>query len=143
MDNINQKILTILQKNARISFSDLAKKVHLSAPAVADRVKKLEENGTIKKYRTELDIENAGYAITAMVQVKVFFGRENDFIQLAKQQPEILECHNVTGEKSYLLKVVLTKMSELDALLEKFSNLSETNSMILLSTLFDNDVIPR
>lgn len=133
MDKINREILKTLQKNGRISFADLGKKVHLSAPAVTERVKKLEETGVIKGYRASIDFEQLGYPIEAMIQAKVFLGKESTFIKLAKSKKEVIECYNVTGDKAFLLKVIVPAMARLDALLEEFSHISETSTMVVLS----------
>lgn len=141
MDKINRDILTILQENGRISFADLGKKVHLSAPAVTERVKKLEDAGLITGYRASVNFERLGYPIEAMIQVKVFLGKESAFIQLVKSHSEIIECYNVTGDKAFLLKVIVPAMTKLDTLLEEFSLISETNTMIVLSHIIEESVI--
>lgn len=138
MDKINREILTILQQNSRISFADLAKKVHLSAPAVTERVKKLEDSGVIKGYHASIDVEQLGYPIEAMIQAKVFLGQESTFIKLAKSKSEIIECYNVTGDKAFLLKVIVPAMTKLDALLEEFSHISETSTMVVLSHIIQD-----
>lgn len=79
MDKINREILDTLQRNGRISFADLGKKVHLSAPAVTERVKKLEDAGVITGYRASVNLERLGYPIEVMIQVKVFFRQRSTF----------------------------------------------------------------
>ncbi|MFT4926216.1 MAG: Lrp/AsnC family leucine-responsive transcriptional regulator [Phenylobacterium sp.] len=76
-----------------------------------------------------------------MVQVKVFIGKESEFIRLAKSRPEVLECYNVTGEKAFILKVAVTDMPQLDVLLEDFSQCSQTNTMVILSSLVERGVV--
>lgn len=141
MDKINQQILATLQENGRISFAELGKTVHLSAPATAERVKKLEDAGIITGYQASLNIERLGYPIEAMVQAKVFMGQETAFIKLAKSRAEVIECYNVTGDKAFLLKVIIPTMNKLDALLEDFSLISETNTMVVLSQLIEKPVL--
>lgn len=142
LDAINRKILQLLQQDGRIPFAQLGKAVHLSAPAVAERVKRLEEQGIIQGYGARVDLEKLGYPIIAQVQARVFMGKEPDFIKLVKTRAEVLECHNVTGEKAFLLKVATPTMSKLDQLLEIFSTLSETNTMIVLSQISRQTVTP-
>lgn len=141
MDKINREILDILQQNGRISFADLGKKVHLSAPAATERVKKLEDAGVITGYKASVNLERLGYPIEVMIQVKVFLGKEALFIQLAKSRSEIIECFNVTGDKAFLLKVIVPTMTKLDTLLEEFSLISETSTMVVLSQIVGNSVI--
>ncbi len=141
MDKINREILDILQREGRISFAELGKKVHLSSPAAAERVKKMEESGLITGYKASIDIEKLGYPIEAMVQAKVFLGKETEFIKKAKSFSEITECYNVTGDKAFLLKVIVPSMSVLDKLLEEFSLICETSTMVVLSQLINSAVI--
>jgi len=141
MDAINWKIVTNLQQDGRISFAELGKLVHLSAPAVAERVKKLEEAGIITGYKASVNLERLGYPIMAMIQVKTFLGKEKEFIRLSKSSSEILECYNVTGDKAFLLKVTVATMSKLDSLLEEFSTISETSTMIVLSNIVADAIV--
>lgn len=135
MDEINLKIIKILQQDGRISFAELAKAVHLSAPAVAERVKRLEETGVITGFKATVNLEKMGYPISVMVQAKAFMGKEAEFMQMAKSRSEILECYNVTGEKAFMMKVAVQTMTQLDTLLEDFSHIAETNSMVILSAV--------
>lgn len=133
MDKINQKILGILQKNARISLADLAKQVHLSAPAVAERVKRLEEQNVIQEYVARIDSHQAGYPIEAIVRVRIFTGKEPTFFKFAQARQEIIEGYNVTGEYSFIMKVIVQSMRELDAFLEDVSAIGESETNIILS----------
>jgi Lrp/AsnC family leucine-responsive transcriptional regulator len=143
LDATNWKIISILQQNARISFAELGKAVHLSAPAVAERVKKLEESGVVTGYTAQVDLDKLGYPIIAQVQARVFLGKEPEFIDFIKSITGVIECSNVTGEKAFLLKVVATSMKELDKLLESFSKLCETNSMIVLSQIVTDRAVEQ
>ena len=143
LDAINWKIIKILQQDARISFAELGKAVHLSSPAVAERVKRLEEQGVIQGYRADIDLDKLGYPIVAQVQARVFLGKEPEFIAFVKSLNGVLECTNVTGEKAFLLKIAASSMKELDQLLEGFSKLSETNSMIVLSQIVTQRTIEK
>jgi Lrp/AsnC family leucine-responsive transcriptional regulator len=133
MDNINQKILDVLQKSARISLADLAKQVHLSAPAVAERVRRLEEQNVIHEYVARIDYHQAGYPIEAIVRVRVFSGKEPTFFKFAEARREIIEGYNVTGEYSFIMKVIVQSMRELDAFLEDVSVIAESETNIILS----------
>jgi len=141
MDKTNRKIVQLLWENARISYAEIGKRVHLSAPAVAERVKKMEATGVITGYRVQVDPAAMGYPITAFVLVKVFLGQEAAFATFVQQQPEVMDCYNVTGEKAFLLKTAVSTITQLDNLLERFMVLSETSSMILLSTIVDSRLV--
>ncbi|MBJ7539633.1 Lrp/AsnC family transcriptional regulator [Marinomonas transparens] len=134
MDAINWKLLRALEENARMSFSDLGKLVHLSAPAVAERVRKLEELGVITGYRAELNLEKAGIPITALVECQVYRTKERVFKALIMTLDEVVECYNVTGPYAFVLKVGVKSMSKLDELLERLIDLSDTNTMMIMST---------
>ena len=140
MDKINQKILGILQSDGRISFAELAKQVHLSAPAVAERVKRLEEQGVINGYKAQVNYHNMGLPIVAMVQVRVFTGKEPELIDFAKTRLEVVEGYNVTGERAFILKVATPSMLALDALLEDLSKIAESNTMMILSQVTSKTV---
>lgn len=134
IDSINRKILAALQENARISFAELAKRVHLTAPAVAERVRKMESAGVITGYSVKVDLDRAGYPIVAMVQCKVYRTKERAFKALLLSYDEVIECLNVTGEQAFLVKLAVASMSQLDEILEAFIDYSDTNTMMILST---------
>ncbi|OMH39234.1 Lrp/AsnC family transcriptional regulator [Motiliproteus sp. MSK22-1] len=133
-DSINKKIIAALQENARISYAELGKRVHLSAPAVAERVRKLESAGVITGFSVNIDLDKLGYPIVALVQCKVFRTKEREFKELVLSFDEVVECFNVTGEQAFLVKLATRSMSELDAILDCFCDLSDTNTMMILST---------
>ena len=137
LDAINRKILAALQGNARISYAELGKKVHLSAPAVAERMRKLESAGVITGYSLEINLDKVGYPIVALVQCKVYRTKEREFKALVLSYDEVIECHNVTGEQAFLVKLAIESMSQLDDILEAFIDFSDTNTMMILSTPVD------
>jgi len=139
-DAINRKIIAALQQNARLSYAELGKKVHLSAPAVAERIRKLESAGIITGYTLKVDLDKLGYPIVALVQCKVYRTKEREFKALVLSYDEVIECHNVTGEQAFLVKLAVQSMSRLDAILEAFVDLSDTNTMMVLSTPVDRSV---
>lgn len=134
LDAINRKILAALQDNARISYAELGKKVHLSAPAVAERIRKLESAGVITGYSLQVNLDKVGYPIVALVQCKVYRTKEREFKALMLSYDEVIECHNVTGEQAFLVKLAVASMSQLDDILEAFIDYSDTNTMMILST---------
>ncbi|GGK75490.1 Lrp/AsnC family transcriptional regulator [Amphritea balenae] len=136
-DTINRKILAALQQNSRISYAELGKQVHLSAPAVAERIRKLESAGVISGYTLKVNLDKLGFPIVALVQCKVFRTKEREFKALVLSYDEVIECHNVTGEQAFLIKLAVQSMSQLDSILESFCDLSDTNTMMILSTPVD------
>src|SRR5258705_4402475 len=106
LDQIDLKILFILQNDGRRRLADIADEVELSAPAVMERVKKLEASGVIKGYQALLDAKQVGKDITAFISVSIGHQRDIDkFADQMLQYPDVLECHHVTGDESFILKV--------------------------------------
>lgn len=137
LDKINWKLLTLLSQNGRLTYAELAKLVHLSAPAVAERVRKLEEQGVITGYGVQVNLEKAGIPITALIGCQVYRTKEREFKALIMEVDEVIECYNVTGPYAFMLKVGVKSMSKLDALLERLIDLSDTNTMMIMSQPVD------
>lgn len=135
MDKKNTKIVNVLLKNARISISDLAKEVCLSAPATAERLKKLEEQGVINGYAAKVDLTALGHAVSAVIRVKPFVGCEPKVVRFIQQQKCIVSAYNVTGEYAFVIEVSLGSTKSLDALLESMSQFSLTDTAVILSAL--------
>lgn len=133
MDKINWKLLRALEVNARLSYAELGKLVHLSAPAVAERIRKLEELGVITGYGARINLENIGIPITALVECEVYRTQERAFKELVLSLDEVVDCYNVTGPSAFVLRVAVTSMSKLDVLLERLIDMSDTKTMMILS----------
>lgn len=134
LDDIGWKILNELQQNARISFTELGRRVSLSVPAVTERVHKMEEAGIILGYRAQIDPARVGLPILAFINVKV--GGENltHFMEVAASHPEVLECHRVTGAESFLLKAAVSSVTHLERLLDTLMPYVATTTSMVLST---------
>jgi Lrp/AsnC family leucine-responsive transcriptional regulator len=131
IDETDRKIVGELQQNARISFAELGRRVSLSSPAVAERVQRLERAGVITGYRAELDPRALGYPLTAIVRVKPAPGRLARIPELALELPEVAECHRITGEDCFYLKVHLRSIEELSTLLDRFLEFGETTTSLV------------
>ncbi|MGO2355628.1 MAG: Lrp/AsnC family transcriptional regulator [Marinomonas foliarum] len=134
MDKTNWKLLKLLEGNGRLTYAELGKLVHLTAPAVAERVRKLEESGVITGYSVQVNLEKVGIPITALVECQVYRTKEREFKALVMDLEEVIECYNVTGPYAFVLKVGVKSMSKLDALLERLIDLSDTNTMMIMIT---------
>ncbi len=134
LDEIGWKILSELQQNARLPFTELGRIVGLSTPAVTERVHKMEEAGIIVGYRAQIDPASVGLPILAFVNVRV--GGENlvRFMEVAATHPEVLECHRVTGAESFLLKVAVSDVLHLETLLDALMPYVATTTSMVLST---------
>lgn len=138
LDDIDVKILDILQRKARTRRNDLADAVGLSIPSVSERLRKLEENGIIAGYHAVLDHKRVGKDITAFIFVAVDSSRHYpQFLEHVNSLDEVLECHAITGEGSHLLKVRTVNTSSLERLLAKiqsWSGVVSTKTDLVLST---------
>lgn len=146
MDAIDVQMLAMLQENGRVSQHELAKAVGLSAPAVSDRLRKLEERGVIRGYAALLDPRLLGQDIAAFVAVGISGSRHHgDFRARAAERPEVVECHAVTGEGSYLLKVRVGNTPSLEHLLgeiQSWPGVQRTTTSMVLSTVKETTEVP-
>ncbi|MFV1851153.1 MAG: Lrp/AsnC family transcriptional regulator [Thalassospira sp.] len=133
MDEIDQKILKILMRDARISQKELAAKVGLSAPGVAERVRRLEERGVIRGFTIDVDPEALGYPLQAIVRIRPLPGKLHIVQQLISEIPEFGECDKVTGEDCFVARLYIRSMKELDGLLDQIVDKAETNTAIVKS----------
>lgn len=138
LDDIDVKILEILQKKGRTRRNDLAEAVGLSLPSVSDRLRKLEESGIIAGYHAVLDPQKMGKDLTAFIFVTVDSSKHfTQFIDHARGLDEVLECHAITGEGSHLLKIRTTGTTSLEKLLAKIQSwggVVSTRTNLVLST---------
>ncbi|MSP38219.1 MAG: Lrp/AsnC family transcriptional regulator [Deltaproteobacteria bacterium] len=145
MDQIDLKILSILQNNGRTRLADIADEVELSAPAVMERVKKLEASGVIKGYQALVDGKKVGKDITAFIGVSI--GNQRDIDQFAIQilsYRDVLECHHVTGDESFILKVKSGNTGSLEKLLGQIRSVegvTRTVTKIVLSTAKESQAL--
>ncbi len=145
LDLIDLKILYILQNNGRCHLAAMAKEVDLSSPAVMERVKKLEAQGVIKSYQAVLDAKKVGKDVTAFIGVSVSHQRYIDaFASNMMRQHDVLECHHVTGEESFILKVKTANTVSLETLLAEIRSVegvTRTVTKVVLSTPKENQKV--
>lgn len=140
MDEIDCKILNALKENGRATSSEISKKVALSVPAVAERIRKLEQSNIIEKYTVKLNQKSAGYNLLAFVLVNIDVAENiEDFRTKIIQERNVLECHHIAGPNDYLLKVLVSDTDELEnfisQILKKIKGVVTSNTFIRLSTL--------
>ena len=131
LDETNRRIIEELQAEARLTMAELGRRVNLSPPAVAERVQRLERAGVITGYCAEIDPRMLGYQLTAIVRIKPAPGQLPRIPELAAAIPEIGECHRITGEDCFYLKVFLRSIDELGALLDRFLVYGETTTSLI------------
>jgi Lrp/AsnC family transcriptional regulator, leucine-responsive regulatory protein len=139
LDHYDGKILAELQCDARISMSELGRRVHLSQPAVTERVRKLELSGVIKGYHAVVDAARLGYGIRAIVRV----GRCDyaTVIKRVEETPEVINAFNLTGEDSWILEIAVQDVPHLDEVVTKFCLLTETSTSIILNVARENHLL--
>ena len=134
LDALNVKLLRFLREDPRIAVSELARRVGMSAPAVRERVQRLEEAGVIAGYRLELDPRALGYPIAAFVRVRPMPGRLPKIAELAQRMPEVVECHRITGEDCFLLKLHAPSIAGIEEILDRFLVHGNTVTSIVVSS---------
>jgi len=141
MDKIDLDILKLLQNNGRIPVKKISEMISLSPPAVAERIKKLEEAGVITGYMAVVNPKKLGMDIKAIINVTLKPNKRKDFLDFAKENSCILECHHVTGGFSMTLKAIFKEMSDLEALVGKIQQYGNTQTLIVLSSPIENKPI--
>ncbi|WP_083350278.1 Lrp/AsnC family transcriptional regulator [Terriglobus roseus] len=142
LDAIDHALIEELQDNARISFAELARRVHLSKPAVMERVRRLESTGVILRYRTEVDPSKLGLTVRAFVKITVAGDRLANFARVARSVPEVVECHRVTGNESFLVQVVVRDMNHLETVIDALMPYLATNTSMVLNSPVQSARIP-
>jgi Lrp/AsnC family transcriptional regulator, leucine-responsive regulatory protein len=139
LDSYDTRILAELQADARLSLAELGRRVHLSQPAVTERVRKLEAAGVITGYRATVNLGALGYGIRALVRVgRTEYAR---MVRLIGATPEIVNVWNVTGEDSWVLEIAVVDVAHLDSVVSELCLLSETSTSIILKTLREHQVM--
>ncbi len=133
-DAVNLRILTELQKDPRLPMTKLGQRVGLSPPAVTERVRRLEEEGIIQGYRLEINPAALGLPIAAYIRVRPNSGQLPKITELARSIPEVVECHRVTGEDCFVLKVYLPSLEQLDCILDSFLRYGTTTTSLVQSS---------
>jgi len=134
MDDIDKKILQLLQENARISLKKIAENTFLSSPAVSARIEKMEKEGVIAGYHALIDPMKLGYHILAFINLNVLPEDKPRFYAYAESVPNVLECSCVTGEYSMLLKVAFQSTVGLDIFIGQLQKFGKTCTQIVFST---------
>jgi Lrp/AsnC family leucine-responsive transcriptional regulator len=133
VDLLNNKIVAALQKNARVSFAEIGRIVGLTPPAVAERVKKLEDTSVILKYHTEVSYMKMGYQLKAMITLRAFVGKLKPFLEVVKSYPEVVNCYRITGNENIMMEVVLKDQQHLEKFIDTLIQYGETRTHIILS----------
>ena len=134
MDEISHRILARLQDDARVSYAELGREVGLTAPAVAERVRRLEAEGIITGYHAHIDLEKAGRGMVAFVRLTSPVELGAQLSNLVREMPEVLEHHHVTGSEGYIIKLAVSSVAHLEHVIVKLLPYGQTNTSIVLSS---------
>lgn len=143
MDDLNWKILNCLQQNARESFVRIGKKVGLTSPAVADRVRKMESDGLIRGYAPQLNFGKMGYQLHAIITLGAFAGKLKPFLSKVKSFDEVINCYRITGNENIIMEVVFKDQAQLEKFIDTLINYGETRTHIILSSVVSNAAINK
>lgn len=143
LDKLNWEILDLLQKNARASNAAIGRKVGLSSPAVAERIKKMEDLGVINGYRTDVNYTAGGYQLRAIITVRAFMGKLKPFLDKVSNFKEVLNCYRITGNENIIMEVVFHDQKHLEGFIDTLITYGETRTHIVLSDVISNNPIPR
>ncbi len=134
LDDVGWKLLQALQENARISFRELGRHIGLSAPAVIERVRKMEDAGILVGYHAEINPTKIGLPITAFIRLSTPRERSGYVGIQLQGMPEILECHRVAGQDSFLMKVGVSSMDHLERIIDQLAQYGQSTTSIVLSS---------
>jgi Lrp/AsnC family leucine-responsive transcriptional regulator len=134
LDKTDWRLLAELQRDGRTSYAELARAVAMSASAVAERVRRLEEAGVIAGYRATVDPERVGLTVMAFVRLRYPTGNYRPFHALLDTTPEIVEAHHVTGEDCFVLKVLARSMRHLEEVTGRISGLGAVTTSVVYSS---------
>ncbi len=132
LDKINWQILHYLQIDARLSYAEIGKRIGLTAPAVAERIRKLETAGVITGYHAHLNPEVLGLSMMGIVSIENTRSNSDKILQLAAELPEVLACDTLTGSSSFMMRIVANSRTHLLNVLEKFLAYGQTSTQIVL-----------
>lgn len=144
LDRRSRRLLKELQAGGRLSFAELGRRIGLSTPATAERVRRLEEAGVIEGYEARINPRALGLDVTAFVRVRVT-GAETlarRLTKLASESPEVLECHRCTGDESFILKVRVGSVGELERLIDRLTPFGMTSTSLVLSSPVERWLAP-
>jgi Lrp/AsnC family leucine-responsive transcriptional regulator len=134
LDATNRRLLAELHRDPRMSMAALARRVDMSPPAVTERVQRLERAGVITGYRLEVDPAALGLPVTAFARIRPTAGQLGKVAELAQSLPQVTECHRITGEDCFLLKIHAPAVQELETVLDQFLAYGQTVTSIVVST---------
>lgn len=133
LDETNVRLLAELQTDARLSLAELGRRVSLSSPAVAERLRRLEDEGVITGYRAEVDPRALGYTLGVLIRSRPAPRQLAAVAQLARETPEIVECHRVTGDDCFVMTAWVRDVTHLEEVIDALAAYGQTTTSIMQS----------
>lgn len=141
IDALNYKILSCLQSNSRQTNTDIARAVGISSPAVAERIRKMEDAGIIQGYLAKVSSYEMGYQLRAIITMRAFMGKLRPFLSKVKTLDEIINCYRITGDENIVMEVVLKNQNHLEQFIDELITYGETKTQIILSSVIEDNPI--
>lgn len=137
MDELDNKIIRLLMRNARMPVKEIAQQVNLTSPAVSSRIHRLEQEGVIGGYTVLLHQPGEAARVQALISIQTTGAAREDFLRMIPDEPQILQCYRVTGSYNFIVKVSCASIDELEHLLTRMQKMGTTNTQIILATHID------
>jgi Lrp/AsnC family transcriptional regulator, leucine-responsive regulatory protein len=134
IDTVNLRLLDELQADARVTLAELGRRVGLSAPAVGERLQRLRDGGVITAYRTEVDPRALGFALSVVLRVRPAPRQLGKVIEVARVSSEVVECHRITGEDCFFMKLHVRDVEHLEEVIDRFLPFGQTTTSIIQSS---------
>jgi Lrp/AsnC family leucine-responsive transcriptional regulator len=134
LQDVDRRILTELAADGRLGKAELARRVALSPPSVAERLRRMESAGVIRGYHADIDPTMLGYPVAAVLRVRPAVRQLPNIQRLAREQPEVVECHRITGDDCFIMKVHARSLHHLEEILDRFLIYGQTTTSIIQST---------
>jgi Lrp/AsnC family leucine-responsive transcriptional regulator len=134
LDAVNRQLLTELVADARLSLAELGRRVGLSAPAVAERMQRLQEAGVVRGYRADLDPRALGYGLGVVLRIRPEARHLRTVAQRARESLEVVECHRITGDDCYFMKLHVRDVGHLEEVIDRFTPYGQTTTSIIQSS---------
>lgn len=144
VDELSLKILAVLQKNSRLSYSEIGRKVGLTQPAVAERIKKMEKSGIIKGYTIDIDNDSLGFNLMAYIHINIpgmLAHQMKKALEIATNCPDVIECHRITGSDDIAIKVVLNSRPHLQRMIDMFAPFGEIKTTIIIASFVNQNFV--
>jgi Lrp/AsnC family leucine-responsive transcriptional regulator len=134
LDATNRQLIAALQEDARLSLAELGRRVGLTAPAVGERIGRLEEAGVIRGYHADIDPRALGYELSVILRIRPGAMMIPKVAELAQRTPEVTECHRVTGDDCFIMRLHVRDVLHLEELIDTFVPYGQTTTSIMQSS---------